>query len=269
MHCSRGSAKRSGRHEHSPIPSPLTPPLEPEVRIGLTTSFLPRKRSADELLRRDTMELYMIDKLISSLLAFFLALVPTVSQKAVNLPNNEVDIIFAGDVMLGRSVMGASLDNNDPFYPFRKLNDFLSSADITFVNLENPIIENCKRHVGGFTFCTTPAIAKGLSFAGINVVTLANNHSGNYGHEGLEETKSHLTTLGIKSVGYNNLEIIETNGIKFGFLGFNYTFGITNLEKDLKLIKESDSKADVLIVSPHWGEEYKAIANNFQVNAAH
>jgi len=210
----------------------------------------------------------MMEKLISSLLAFFLALVPSFSQKPIDLPDDEVEIVFAGDTMLGRSVMGASLDNNDSLYSFRKTSDLLKDADITFLNLENPIVKNCQRHVGGFKFCTTYEIANGLNFAGVDVVTLANNHSENYGKEGLEETKKYLKKIGVKSVGYNNLEIIEKNGIKFGFLGFNYTFSNQSLEKDLKLISDSNQQVGVLIVSVHWGEEYKETANSFQTATA-
>ncbi len=212
----------------------------------------------------------MLNNLISSLIAFVLMLVPSFNIIS-NPPAGEVNqtsIIFTGDIMLGRSVMGAALDNDDPFYPFRKTADFLKSSDITFVNLENPIVEDCKRHAGGFKFCTTPEIAKGLSLAGVDIVTLANNHSGNYGKAGFEETKKYLDQDGVKYVGDGNIEIIEKNGIKFGFLGFNYTFTKDNLEKDLELIKESDPKVDVLIVGNHWGEEYQAIANRFQVTVA-
>ena len=210
----------------------------------------------------------MIGKLISSVLAFLLTLVPLPVNQTPNLQSNEVVILFTGDIMLGRSVMGATLDNNDPFYPFRHVADMIKTADIAFANLENPIVSNCARHVGGFKFCTTPEIAKGLPFAGIDIVTLANNHSGNYGTEGFEETKKQLNEIGVKSVGYDNLEIIEKNGTKFGFLGFNYTFTKENLKKDLEVIKDADSKVDVLIVGNHWGDEYKTTANNFQRDAA-
>src|SRR3989339_331172 len=199
----------------------------------------------------------MIDKLISSILAFFLFLIPS---SHVSKP--QTTILFTGDIMLGRSVMGATLDNNDPFYSFKKTADLLKSADITFVNLENPIVKDCKRHVGGFTFCTTPEIAKGLNFAGIDVVTLANNHSGNYGKEGLEETKTYLSEMGIDYVGENNLVIKEINGTKFGFLGFNYTFGYSSLDSYLAQIARSDLVIDILIVGVHWGEEYRSIANS-------
>lgn len=214
----------------------------------------------------------MVNRLISSVVAFLIALVPNLNNTISNPSNDEVDqttIIFTGDVMLGRSVMGEALDNNDPYYPFRHIKDVIKNADITFSNLENPIVSNCPIIVGGFKFCTTPEIAKGLNFAGIGIVTLANNHSGNYGKAGFEETKKYLKEDDIKYVGDGNLEIIEKNGIKFGFLGFNYTFGIDNLNRDLELIKSSDPLVDVLIVENHWGDEYQSTANSLQTIAAH
>lgn len=214
------------------------------------------------------MELYMIDRLISSLLAFFLALVPVASNQLTNLSTNQASIIFAGDTMLGRSVMGEALDKNDFYYPFRKTAEFLKNSDITFVNLENAIIKNCQKHVGGFKFCTTYEIANGLNFAGVDVVTLANNHSENYGKEGFEETKKYLVNNKIDYVGDGNLVVKEINGIKFGFLGFNYTFGFDNLDRDLALISGSEPDVDILIIGVHWGEEYKETANNFQTVTA-
>lgn len=210
-----------------------------------------------------------MDTIISSLVAFLIALVPSFSFPLNNeVNNNQVSIVFAGDVMLGRSVMGASIDNNDPYYSFRNTADFLKNADITFANLENPIVKNCPRHVGGFKFCTTPEIADGLTFAGIDVVTLANNHTNNYGREGVEETKEYLTSKNINYVGQGNLVIKEINETKFGFLGFDYVTSQKTIETDMNLIKESDSKVDVLIVSPHWGTEYKNIASGFQRGVA-
>jgi poly-gamma-glutamate synthesis protein (capsule biosynthesis protein) len=188
--------------------------------------------------------------------------------------NNRVSIIFAGDVMLGRSVMGAALDEGDFFYPFRKTADFLKDADLTMVNLENPIVKDCPRHKGGFKFCTSYQIAEGLKFAGIDIVSLANNHTNNYGEAGLEDTKRYLTENNIDYVGDlpaqagDNLLIKEIKGIKFGFLGFNYTFSTNSLEDDIELVKKYDTTADILIVNNHWGEEYKDIANSFQTTAA-
>ncbi len=205
---------------------------------------------------------------ISSVFAFLLSFISTRQVIVNNEANNQATILFAGDVMLGRSVMGEAIDGNNYLYPFEKVKTFLSNADITFVNLENAVIENCPRqYKGSFSFCTTPEIAKGLWESGVDIVSLANNHSGNFGIEGLDETKRHLNNLGIKWVDGTNLEIIEKAGTNFGFLGFNLVY--RNLsEEDLKLIAESNNKVDVLIVSPHWGDEYKNMANKFQTETA-
>lgn len=216
----------------------------------------------------------MLNNLISSVIAFLIALVPNFSNVDNHLTNSHTTILFTGDIMLGRSVMGAALDNNDPFYPFRKTADFLKSADITFSNLENPIVSDCLRHVGGFKFCTNYEIADGLNFAGIDIVTLANNHTSNYGKEGIEETKNYLTNKNINYVGQdnlvlnNNFVIKEINETKFGFLGFNYTFGYDNLDHDLALIARCNLAVDVCIVSPHWGTEYESIASRVQRKVA-
>ena len=121
---------------------------------------------------------------------------PTIKRVADQTPlevfDRDVEIILAGDVMLGRSVMEEIVKVGDPFYPFRKVADKLKEADLVFVNLENPITKDCKRHIGGFTFCTTAEIAGGLNFAGIDIVNLANNHTFNWGKEGFEETKEKI-----------------------------------------------------------------------------
>lgn len=217
----------------------------------------------------------MLDTIISSLIAFVLMLVPSFSNQITAPQINQATIIFTGDIMLGRSVMGEAIDKNDNLYPFRNTAEFLKNADITFGNLENPIVGDCKRHAGGFKFCTSPEIAQGLTFAGIDIVTLANNHTNNYGKEGIEQTKKYLIKDDIKYVGDDNLEmnsnfvIKEINGTKFGFLGFNYTFGYANLDRDLDQIAGSNPAVDVLIVGTHWGDEYQATANRFQIETAH
>lgn len=210
----------------------------------------------------------MIDRLISSLLVFILSLVPTGSNKVDIDKLSQTSIIFTGDVMLGRSVMGETIDKNDFYYPFRKTADFLKSSDITFINLENAVIKNCPRTgKGSFTFCTSVEIAQGLEFSGVDIVTLANNHSGNYGKDGLMETKKYLSDMGIKWVDGTNCEILEKNNVRFGFVGLDFVYKNLRSE-DLKLISDCKSKSDILIVSPHWGEEYKAMANGLQISTA-
>lgn len=171
----------------------------------------------------------------------------------------DTTLLIAGDVMLGRTVMAKTYEADDYIYPFRKVSDTLHQADITFINLENPVIESCRPHEGGFIFCTTPEMLEGLIVSGIDVVSLANNHTLNYGKSGLDETLEQLKKAGILATGVGNLVEVERNGVVFGFLGFDKSQQ-TNpklTEDEIGLIVESDSQVDVLVVSMHWGVEYQ------------
>ncbi len=168
-------------------------------------------------------------------------------------------LIMTGDVMLGRTVEITAKEKHDMNYPFLKVADILRNADISFVNLENPIVKNCKPFTQGFTFCANPEMVDGLVYTGVDIVTLANNHSHNYGEKGVTSTVETLQEKGIEATGIGNLVIVEKNGITFGFLGFDKAQqGNPKLAVDEKeLLEDSDKKVDVLIVAMHWGVEYK------------
>lgn len=183
--------------------------------------------------------------------------------KVLGLFDRDVEIILTGDVMLGRTVMTKSLDLGDPTYPFRKVGDSLKSADLVFINLENPIVSHCPSKFDGLIFCADPKMVEGLSFAGIDIVTLANNHTLNYGNKGFEETKKVLADNGISYVEAGNLVIKVVNGIKFGFLGFDFTSKAPT-DADYSLVRDSDKKVDVLVIGVHWGAEYQGRASGSQ-----
>jgi len=207
--------------------------------------------------------------ILVALVVFFLPITPSVDMPSENIatmvnrfvtgepePQKPVSLIFGGDVMLGRTVMTKSQDSNDYLYPFRHVADTMGEADIAFVNLENPFVNGCRRDYSSMTFCAVPEMSEGLTFAGIDVVTLANNHSRNYGQDGIDTTLKVLEEKGIKATGLNELVVIEKEGISFGFLGFDFLANPPS-ENDYDLVRDSDSKVDVLIVSPHWGVEYE------------
>lgn len=187
--------------------------------------------------------------------------------KALKNFNREVEVVLTGDVMLGRSVLTKSERMKDWAYPFRKVADRLQEADIVFVNLESPFVDNCPRTNTGMKFCTSPELVEGLRFASIGVVNLANNHTSNYGQKGITNTKKVLTKANIDYVGDGNLAVKSMKGTKFGFLGFNFTTH-TLTDSDRKLITDSDRLVDVLIIGVHWGGEYERTANSEQRIAA-
>lgn len=190
--------------------------------------------------------------IVSSLMIFSFAPIMKVAST-----NSEVEVILTGDIMLGRTVATTSLDKkSDPNYPFIKVNDRLRSADVVFANLESPVATNCPRTYEGLIFCADPKMAEGLVYAGVDVVTLANNHILNYGQKGLTETTKVLNENGIAYTGLGNLVIKEIKGTKFGFLGFEF-IDKWPVQDDYDLVAKSDSKVDVLIVGVHWGAEYR------------
>ena len=180
--------------------------------------------------------------------------------------DSNTEIILLGDVMLGRTVMSTSLDKNDPNYPWHKVADKLAYADIVFANLEHPIIENCPRRTDGLIFCADPRMAEGLVYAGVDVVSLANNHSYNHGESGVVETKKILLDNEIEYT-LESLSVIEKNGLTFGFLGFEFIDRDIDA-KHITMIESLSREVDVLIVGIHWGVEYKDTASSKQRSIA-
>lgn len=212
--------------------------------------------------------IFLIVSLVMVIIILFLPITTNEEKPSENLatafnrfvssepkPEDGVSIIFGGDVMLGRTVMTTSIDNNDYLYPFRFIADTLKEADIAFVNLENPFVDGCRRNYNSMVFCALPEMADGLALSGIDVVTLANNHARNYGQAGIDKTLEVLAQKEILATGMGELVVIEKAKTKFGFLGFEFLANAPN-ESDYALIREVDKQVDVLVVSPHWGVEY-------------
>ncbi|KKQ25374.1 MAG: SH3 type 3 domain protein [Microgenomates group bacterium GW2011_GWC1_37_12b] len=180
-----------------------------------------------------------------------------------NSETGKVKLLLGGDVMLGRTVQNVIKTGNDNTYPFFQIADFLKSYDLVFVNLENPIVKNCPSTSSGFKFCSNPESLESLKYGGIDIVNIANNHTGNYGKTGFVDTKNYLSDGGISYVGDGNLVIKQLNDEKLGFLGFDFTVNKPS-PADYELVKKSDSEVDFLVVAIHWGSEYKKDPNEYQ-----
>ncbi|MEM6403188.1 MAG: CapA family protein [Cyanobacteria bacterium P01_D01_bin.116] len=157
-------------------------------------------------------------------------------------------------------------------YPFQKIKPVLEDADIAFVNLETPL-SNTAKQKGAFLAPT--AFAAGLKWAGIDVVSTANNHALDAGVAGLKDTLTSLSKVSLPAVGSGeNLAsarlpfISEKNGIRLGFLAYTMSenSGDSSYTKsnragvmptDLSLIREDIQKlrpkVDYIILSFHWG----------------
>lgn len=199
-------------------------------------------------------------------------------------------LIAVGDIMLSRDV-ARRINIKGVDYPYDATRDYLKSADITFGNLETPITPGPSVPVNSMTFHSDPKVAPGLARAGFDILSLANNHTPNYGQAGLLDTFKYLSEGGIKFVGAGKNAAdaeapvyIEAQGIKFAFLAYNDTdvvpdsYGAStsragtnfmDISKVQKAVPEARKHADVVIVSMHSGVEYTATPNSHQKNFAH
>lgn len=186
-----------------------------------------------------------------------------------------VTFIAAGDVMLGRSINYRSAKQNNFVWPFEKTASVLSEADIAFINLESPFVENCPLTNAGMIFCSDKKGIGGLIFSGIDIVNIANNHMGNFGADGIKQTRQLLEDNNMSSIGTADGVVFRTvNTIRFGFLGYNdfaSPAGISqaNKEKIATDIAGAKAKADIVVASFHWGEEYTDKPSKRQQELAH
>jgi poly-gamma-glutamate capsule biosynthesis protein CapA/YwtB (metallophosphatase superfamily) len=202
---------------------------------------------------------------------------------------DEIVINAVGDVMLaGR--WAATIRKAGYESPFSAVAAELRSGDITIANLESPIARGGSEYTEKkFRFRAEPEIAAALKRSGINLVTLANNHSMDFGGEALAETLMHLENAGIAWIGAGvNLDearkmaLYTIKGKKIAFLGYSltqpveffasrYRPGTTpGFEKIfVEDIGRARQQADFVIVSFHWGTEGKKGVQSYQQVAAH
>lgn len=201
-----------------------------------------------------------------------------------------VTLTFGGDIMLDRGVKKVVERNFAGDYSkiFENLN-VLKDSDIVFANLEGTISDKGRNGGGIYSFHMDPKVLSAIKDAGIDVVSVANNHVGDWGKVAYIDTLSRLKEAGVLYTGggidKNEAEqpsIIEKNGIKIGFLGFSdkgpnwlevKEDGAGLLIADKKnfdeIIQNASKQVDYLIVSFHFGEEYIKTHDKRQEYLAH
>lgn len=176
-----------------------------------------------------------------------------------------VKILFVGDMMFDRYIRTAvgKYGKGNYEYVFEPIKEKLAEQNLVVGNLEGPITGkksvSAETEIGGrgnFVFTFDPAVTKTLARNNIKLVNLGNNHILNQGKDGLIETKKYLAEVGVEYFGDENFLIKEIEGVKVGFVSYNYSVA-NSLEKTLEKIGEIRDKVDFLIVCPHWGMEYK------------
>jgi len=186
-------------------------------------------------------------------------------------------ILLVGDIMLDRGVEDL-IKQNSIYYPFQKISHFLRGIDIVFGNLEGPIVKNPPELLdNSLKFAFNLDVMKAISWCNFNLFSLANNHILDMGKEGLEETKRWLRKYQINFVGNPLSGNLNSQDFSFStdkiiFLAFNQIFPFMVREEEIiKKVKtvKSLNPDKFLIISLHWGEEYKLINSSAQQKLAH
>lgn len=199
--------------------------------------------------------------------------------------DDELTFAFAGDVHFEEQVR-ALLD--DPENSLRGLRDYTAKADLTMVNLETAIATGGTPEQKRFQFRTPPTALEALKNAGIDVVTLANNHGVDFGPDGLEESLEAKKNgaIPVVGIGKNRTEAFKPyettiRGTKVAVLGAdafrdpttdNWTAGADSPgiavaldpARLVRAVRDAKKDADIVVVYLHWGTEYQGCPTDLQ-----
>ena len=184
-------------------------------------------------------------------------------------------ILFVGDVMLARRVETYMVERGYD-YPFKRIQKTLDAYDTVVGNLEVSIPE---KHVSTpeltFRFSIPETFASQLARSGFTVLSLANNHTLDYGEEGLANTRAILRHSGIVSIGHptrvtnKSVTFLDTEKGNISIIALHTTWDVP-LESTLSSVfAYAKEHSDLQIVTVHWGEEYVLEGNDSQRNLAH
>jgi len=209
--------------------------------------------------------------------------------------DSTIEISYAGDAMMDWSVK-QTMEQKGVNYPFKEITPAIKKADFSIVNIETAITTKGTPYPKQFNFRSNPSSIKGLKQAGFDLVSLANNHSMDYGTEGLVDTMDYLKQQNLPYIGAgaDDKEAYQAfhkkiNGKIISFLAFSRVLpdgvwfsgpnkiGIANAYEENKVIKtiEREQKvADYVFIYIHWGieknnqpEEYQRVLAKKMINA--
>jgi poly-gamma-glutamate synthesis protein (capsule biosynthesis protein) len=219
-------------------------------------------------------------------------------QEKIGMPDirdqNFVTLSFAGDIMLDRGVKNSVKKNfnNDYSQLFEKsdnLLELLKNTDIFFANLEGTVSDKGVDQKNLYSFRMDPVVIPTLKGAGVSVLSLANNHINDWGRNAFTDTLARLKENEILYTGGGRDKteaetpaIIEKYGMKIGYLGFS-DVGPNNMSASAdkagillannpnfdEIIKNAAKQVDYLVVTFHFGDEYKEKHNRRQEELAH
>lgn len=212
--------------------------------------------------------------------------------KNKDISSKTYSVVVGGDIMLDRGVEARVLSNGGDYdFIFNNIREDLVSADLVFANLEGSSSDIGTDTNKKYSFRFDPISLDAIKDAGIDILSLANNHMLDWGRDSLCSTVENLKEkeIGFAGAGCDASEAerpyiveLEENS-RIAFLAYTEFYqgaqatdsraGMTHYDLEkiterINVIKEND-EADLVFVSIHWGEEYEPRSNSIQQSWAH
>jgi poly-gamma-glutamate synthesis protein (capsule biosynthesis protein) len=201
---------------------------------------------------------------------------PSSSPTPTSGDPQEITITFAGDVHFTDRTLKLL---SDPKTAFGSISEVFSASDLAMINLESAVTTGGTPEPKTFHFRAPPTAFDAIKAAGIDVVTMANNHALDYGRTGLTDTLAAVKAKDMPVVGIGKNAtaayapyVTEVKGTKIAILGFSQihelasTWSATDSRsgeamaldttRAVNAVKAAKQQADVVIVYMHWGQEY-------------
>ena len=192
---------------------------------------------------------------------------PATGEAASPLAQAPITFAAVGDVMLGSAFPDeAGLPPDDGARLLEEVGPILRAADVAFGNLEGPLVdagtsEKCARSKPGrcYAFRVPTRYGRYLAEAGFDVMSLANNHAGDFGEEGRASTRAVLGALGIRFAGApGEVAHLEVRGTRIALVAFSTssaTNDLRDVDEGVRVVKAAREGADLVVVSFHGGAE--------------
>lgn len=203
--------------------------------------------------------------------AVYPSITPSVTPSITPSIAQSIHISAVGDLIPGSNFKGSPLPTEpgealaqETQLLFGRIKPFLGEADITFGNFESTLTTypySAKDTSRGMTFAfrTPPVYAQMLKEMGFDVLSVANNHSFDFGDPGFAETIAQIEAAGMKAIGQKGQIVYTTvKGLTIAWIGFSYLDdhnSMHDLETAGRLVQEASRNASMVIISVHAGAE--------------
>lgn len=190
--------------------------------------------------------------------------------------NNRFVLTFVGDCTLASAPNHVNNPGGfiktigeDYDYPFANVVEYFENDDFTMINLEGVLADEGTPAAGKtFTFKGPTAYTQILTGSSVEAVTLANNHTLDYGKAGLESTTTALESAGVSYVKANQTMLYTTeSGLVIGVYAASFDLNLADMRSDIASLRSQG--ADIVIAALHWGNEGKYRPNSNQINWGH